>query len=443
MDLHKQDRVLIFAPHNDDEILGAGGILQQYKDVGAKVKIVIFTNGDGQIRRPRFLPLPRANFIKLGYRRQKESIRALKTLDFSSEDLHFLGYPDRGLGKLWTTNWDYNSLFHSRFTGSTHSPYDNSYRQNAPYCGKSVAKDLREILWDFKPNVVFFPHPNDSHSDHWATSGFVTYSLSQWKSGNRGSPNSVRSFSYLVHRGKFPSPRGQYLEASLDPPAELMVLDTEWEKVPLPLEERQRKLLAISKYRSQTQLMRKYLRSFARANELFGKVPPISLESSTEFPESHESFPALFPTREDDRAITSYLDPKRRSRLASLRRYTDIKSVQLQEQNSGLIEIKVRFYNRFYGRNEVRTTIKPLSPANGSRADSSSFTFYYRKNKLYVNGENTAEKREIDFEIDPRAFTLRLPKSEIQAPEKMIISVELLRKGAPFARSANRLIEVQ
>ena len=40
------DRVLIVAPHPDDEALGAGGLIQSAVDSGADVKVVYLTHGD-------------------------------------------------------------------------------------------------------------------------------------------------------------------------------------------------------------------------------------------------------------------------------------------------------------------------------------------------------------------------------------------------------------
>src|SRR5262252_5690722 len=39
--------LMVFAPHPDDETLGCAGILQQTLKRGHRVKVVIFTSGDG------------------------------------------------------------------------------------------------------------------------------------------------------------------------------------------------------------------------------------------------------------------------------------------------------------------------------------------------------------------------------------------------------------
>jgi len=37
---------MVVAPHPDDEVLGAGGLIQQAVAAGAEVRIVYLTNGD-------------------------------------------------------------------------------------------------------------------------------------------------------------------------------------------------------------------------------------------------------------------------------------------------------------------------------------------------------------------------------------------------------------
>jgi hypothetical protein len=52
LDYSKYKEVLVIAPHNDDEILGSGGVIQKHLNNGANVRVVMMTNGDGQYRGP-------------------------------------------------------------------------------------------------------------------------------------------------------------------------------------------------------------------------------------------------------------------------------------------------------------------------------------------------------------------------------------------------------
>jgi hypothetical protein len=45
--LSAETRLLVVAPHPDDEVLGAGGLMQQVHEAGGTVRVVYLTNGDG------------------------------------------------------------------------------------------------------------------------------------------------------------------------------------------------------------------------------------------------------------------------------------------------------------------------------------------------------------------------------------------------------------
>lgn len=272
------DRVIVFAPHTDDETLGAGGLIKRAVEAGAQVLVVLMTNGDGftYAARDEFktLRVTPQKYIQFAYIRQKESLAALKLLGLKRENVIFLGYPDRGLAAMWGANWEYENLYTSRFTRLQHSPYRNSYQKNAPYAGLSVVKDLREIMQSFQPTIVVMPHPNDAHADHWATRNFVVYALEELKEEGEPFAFSVRSFLYLVHRGDWPLPKGLNLNGELLPPTKLADLSTRWLRVEMDEKEVETKYQAILKYKSQIALMRRFLVSFARKNELYGVLPP-------------------------------------------------------------------------------------------------------------------------------------------------------------------------
>lgn len=435
------ERVLIFAPHNDDEILGAGGVTQRYVESGKSVKVAIMTNGDGQIRRPPFLPFLKADFVKLGYRRQNETLDAVDYLGLDEQDVEFLGYPDRGLSHMWTNHWGRDQLYFSKYTKTNHSPYNNSYTEEAPYCGSSIAEDVKRLLLEYEPDVVYLPHPNDSHPDHWATNGFVLYGLEQLKTEGYQQFKEVTMLSYLVHNLKFPWPRGQFLEASLTEPTNLKELDTKWVDVPLDFRERLHKLRAIGKYRTQTQLMRKYLISFARANELFGIVPSLSLHNSVHYAGTPNLSRDFVLNEKEDESLLSYLNPKRRSRIASLRRYPDIKSVSLI-RNTETLKLAIDFFNRYHSSNEIQITIKPFNSGDNGGETGNSHSFRFVKKKLFHNQSEIQKGNGYDYHTGRRSYRLSIPLEKIDNPSKLILSITLARKGVPFARSANRLVKL-
>ncbi len=82
------ERVLVLAPHPDDETFGCGGTIRMLVSQGEKVKVVFLTSGD---KADPSNPEP-ANYIEL---REKEAHKALGILGVT--DYEFLRFPDRGL----------------------------------------------------------------------------------------------------------------------------------------------------------------------------------------------------------------------------------------------------------------------------------------------------------------------------------------------------------
>ena len=74
----KNERVLILAPHPDDEVIGCAGVIQQALKAGARVKVVYLTNGDHNelafIVYEKRITVRQGEFVHMGKVRQEESI---------------------------------------------------------------------------------------------------------------------------------------------------------------------------------------------------------------------------------------------------------------------------------------------------------------------------------------------------------------------------------
>lgn len=250
-------RVLVIAPHPDDEVLATGGVIQEHLRRGHVVKVVLITCGDGQRRGPF---LPSRHFRKLGERRYHESLEALSLLGLRAERVIALGYPDRGLAHLWDS-----TPYTSKYTKACAVPYPWAWQPHAPYTKASLLADLQEIVSAECPNVIYIPHPHDRHSDHRAAYAFTTYALEEAKL------LAVRRY-YLIHHGAWPLPAGKHPQRHLLPPRALKT--AEWLMHELRPDQIERKCTAISKYRTQTRYFADRLFSFARRNELFA-LPPL------------------------------------------------------------------------------------------------------------------------------------------------------------------------
>ncbi|MGZ8869279.1 MAG: PIG-L family deacetylase, partial [Thermoanaerobaculia bacterium] len=119
------ERLLVLAPHPDDEVIGCGGLLALHLRAGRSVRVVIATDGSRATG---------ASGDDTSYKalREDESRRGLASLG-DSATIRFLQFPDRGLDD-------------------------------------AVAAPLREELLSFRPDIVCVPSPVEIHPDHIALS---------------------------------------------------------------------------------------------------------------------------------------------------------------------------------------------------------------------------------------------------------------------------------
>lgn len=277
--LNDTDRILILAPHPDDEAIGAAGVIQQALDLKLPVKVVYLTNGDSNelafIVYEKRLVFKRSGAIAMGQLRRDEAVAAMSFLGLPPENMIFLGYPDAGTLTIFQQYWGVTAApYKSLLTRVRNVPYQHSYSFGAPYVGESILRDLKKILLDFKPTRVFVSHPMDSNPDHRAFYLFLKVAL--WDLGKK--VPSPEIYPYLIHEARWPLPRGFHPELRLTPSdsiknSEIQWLD--WELTPAQIEKKRQ---AIALYKSQVEYNPPYLFTFARANELFGDYPPIAIK---------------------------------------------------------------------------------------------------------------------------------------------------------------------
>jgi N-acetylglucosamine malate deacetylase 1 len=119
-------RVLVIAPHPDDEVIAIGGCLALHRRAGSKVTTIYVTLDD---------PSPSGEIPREG-----EADRASKLLGF---DYRFLKFPDGGV-----------SLHESALAGH-----------------------VVDAVHDLKPDVIFCPFPGDHHRDHQAVAAATAAAL--------------------------------------------------------------------------------------------------------------------------------------------------------------------------------------------------------------------------------------------------------------------------
>ncbi len=275
---HPGQRLLVFAPHPDDETLGAAGLMRQARLRNDDVRVVIITNGDGfrisAASEFHELTVSPKDFVRYGYLRQGEARTALGVLGIPADHIHFLGYPDRGLMPMWINHWASTAPVASAYTLENHSPYTDAATPSTPYCGAALLGDIKRQMLADQPTDIYVTHPNDDHPDHAAASVFVRTALEQLRASGVPWAQAAHLHYYLVHRGDWPTPQGLHENAALLPPGPMASLDTHWTALPLSLRDTQKKYTAIKRYQSQVEASSRFLFSFARRNELFGTLGP-------------------------------------------------------------------------------------------------------------------------------------------------------------------------
>jgi len=268
-------RLLILAPHCDDETLSSAGLILAAQRAGIQVRVVIATNGDGflfaTMQDFRKIYPKQSDFIRLGELRQQESLAALATLGVRPDQVTFLSYPDRGTPALWNDHWPTTNPYRSPYSGDTKSPYAITYNPNSVYAGADYLADMTSILETYHPDLIVYPHSQDVHPDHWGLNVFTRLTLTLIRHNDPA--YKPTELTYLVHRPDFPEIKGLKPKESLTPPAALYALSPDWYRLDLTPADTALKGQAVQAYRSQLPLLRSLMESFVRANETFTPVP--------------------------------------------------------------------------------------------------------------------------------------------------------------------------
>lgn len=275
--IKKNDRILILAPHPDDEAIGCAGVIQQALKAKADIRIVYLTNGDHNqfafIVYEKRITFRKGEFIHMGEVRRLEAIKAMKLLGLNEKNLIFLGYPDFGTFTIFSQYWQTEKPFRDLLTRISSVPYKENFSFGAPYIGENILRDLENILSTYNPNKIFVSHPADVNVDHKSLYLFLQIALVDLKERIP----QPKVYPYLIHCVGWPLPRYYHPRLSLEPPKKFLDTQINWLKFDLTQEQLNKKYQAILCYESQTHSSAFYLFSFARKNELFGDYPEIEL----------------------------------------------------------------------------------------------------------------------------------------------------------------------
>lgn len=124
-------RILVVAPHPDDESLGCGGLVSILADFGRRFHVVFVTDGGASHRGSKAWPRQR-----LAALRAEEAAEALCRLGIGGEPRTFLGLADAAMPPL------------------------------ASEAGRAALASVAAVLNEFAPDLVLLPWRRDPHCDH-------------------------------------------------------------------------------------------------------------------------------------------------------------------------------------------------------------------------------------------------------------------------------------
>ena len=154
--LFENRRVLILAPHEDDEVLLAGGVIEEYLSSGSEVEIVFATNGE---------------HFGEGETRLREALRAADYYGIPADHVIFLGYGDgwREPGGLYLAEDNAPLTSSAGYTSAWALPEHPAYREGESYTRSNFCASLRDILLTYAPDTVLCVDA-DPETEHRALS---------------------------------------------------------------------------------------------------------------------------------------------------------------------------------------------------------------------------------------------------------------------------------
>jgi LmbE family N-acetylglucosaminyl deacetylase len=152
-------KVMVFAPHPDDELVGCGGSIAKHVKLGNNVHVVYMTSGDaGNMKYKK---------EELASIREAEALRGLNIIGVKNS--HFL-------------------------------------RSKDGYLEVSPAELIKvvELIRIYKPDIVYLPHADEAHQDHKVTNDLVLKAINKargnWFQEAKGEPWTVKTiFAYEVY----------------------------------------------------------------------------------------------------------------------------------------------------------------------------------------------------------------------------------------------------
>lgn len=277
--INARERLLVLAPHPDDESLSAAGLMQQVMDQGGSVRVVVVTAGDAYVdavqqqtgkRHPS-----RRDYIRFGETRLEESRRASQLIGKGFTHLDLLGFSDGAIYPDLISHWLRQKPMRSEFTGISHVSYRAAIDRGVAQDGQDLRNELIEIMRETQPTMIAFPDVMENDSDHAGLGIFTLLAVHDWLEFATPSPTPPRMLAYLIH-WQHGWPKGSDWGIAQDWSKQPMTLPDD-----LPLRGHSRACIhlspkqvqvkhdALALYQTQQLIMPDFLAAFIRNSECF------------------------------------------------------------------------------------------------------------------------------------------------------------------------------
>jgi len=179
--IFKDKNVMVFVPHQDDELNIMAGVLEEYVSAGSKVRIVYMTYGD---------------YWGLQEKRVSEALSVASFYGIDSSDVIFFGYGDQ-----WSSAHIYDmpdnevATSHNGKT-ATYDVGDVAPYRHESYTRSNLLSDFESVITEYMPDTMFCID-YDNHNDHMATSLLFEEALGNvLKSTDGYTPTVYKAFGY-------------------------------------------------------------------------------------------------------------------------------------------------------------------------------------------------------------------------------------------------------
>jgi LmbE family N-acetylglucosaminyl deacetylase len=282
--LGPRERLLVLAPHPDDETLSSAGLISQVLEHGGTVREVVVTAGDAyvdSVQQETGKQNPsRRDYFRYGETRLEESRRAARLIGKGFIHLDLVGFSDGAIYPDLISHWRRQNPLRSDFTGFNRVAYRVAKDRGVAQDGQDLHDELVAILRETQPTIIAFPDVMEDDSDHAALGMFTLLAVHDWLARKQHHPIKPRLLAYLIH-WQHGWPKGSdwgvpvdWSDQPLLLPRDLPLRGHSRTCVHLTPQQIQMKRSALAEYKTQQRIMADFLAAFVRNSECFTLLKP-------------------------------------------------------------------------------------------------------------------------------------------------------------------------